>query len=168
MSEQETHTDEQKPVNIWPMFAGGLVLIVLFVGMVIWLRTSTERGESEDSLRSAQRLEFLNQAKLEAAVLQGYSWANKETGTVRIPIDSAMEKTIANLAGAEPKAAYPITQSPPSPPVDAKGVPEAIRKLSPAAQAAAAGEADAATDEPSEPAASPAPTAEPTPEGGAE
>jgi len=167
MSDTETHTADETRGSIWPMFFIGLLLIVLFFLGVVWLMSSTTREAGVDEARSQQRMEFLEQARQEAAVLQTYSWVDKEAGTVRIPIDRAVEKTLASLTDSEPKPAYPITQSPPSPPADAIGIPEAILKLSPAAQAAAAG-ADDATAEGDAAAPAEGAAAEATPEGGNE
>ena len=47
-------------------------------------------------------------AKIEK-VGTGYGWADQAKGTVRIPLDRAMELTVAKLAAqGEPRPAYPI------------------------------------------------------------
>jgi hypothetical protein len=97
--------------SIWPMFAGAFVLFALFALGVVWmLRSGDPASYDEEAIRAKERYDIL--AKIEEenkALTTGYGWADQAKGTVRIPLDRAMEMTVANLAAqGEPRPANPV------------------------------------------------------------
>jgi len=85
-----THQD----TNTRVIFTAGLVGAVLFVIALVWLKSYffLVRNEVEE-----QQVLTVNNPKLadlrarEQEELTTYGWEDKETGTVRIPIERAME-----------------------------------------------------------------------------
>lgn len=95
--------------SIWPMFAGAMLLFVLFGAVVLWmLGTADREAISEEAQRAKQRQEILAQVQQENKdLLSGYGWVDRELGIVRIPLDEAMALAVTRLQG-EPRPAYPI------------------------------------------------------------
>ncbi|MBU3665008.1 MAG: hypothetical protein FGM15_03910 [Chthoniobacterales bacterium] len=97
--------------SIWPMFAGGLVLFLVFAGLVQWMRGASDRAAfDEEAIRAKQRYEILAKVKDDNAKLTaGYAWADQAKGLVRIPLDHAMELAVKKLsAQGDPRPAYPV------------------------------------------------------------
>jgi hypothetical protein len=97
--------------SIWPMFVGAFVLFVLFAIGVLWMLGVTAPGiHNEEATRAAERYEILKKINAENdALLAGYAWADQAKGTVRLPLDRAMELTREKLAAqGEPRPAYPL------------------------------------------------------------
>jgi hypothetical protein len=111
--EQPSGAPPREP-SIWPMFAGGLLLFVVFAAGVLWMLTRTDKQAlDEEVARSAERYEILAQVQEEnKSLTAGYDWIDREEGLVRIPLDEAMALTVARLsAQGEPRPAYPIDPS---------------------------------------------------------
>ena len=163
----EPHSTAPREKSIWPMFTGAFVLFALFAAFVAWmLRAGDPASFDEEAIRAQERYEIL--AKIDEennALTTGYGWADQAKGTVRIPLDRAMELAVAKLsAQGEPRPAYPVDPSvplgsaikpgglaaaqPTPPPFNAPAAPE------PAAEAEAAPAEDA---EPAAPEEAPAP-----------
>ena len=105
------HSTAPREKSIWPMFTGAFVLFALFAAFVAWmLRAGDPASYDEEAIRAKERYDIL--AKIEEenkALTTGYGWADQAKGTVRIPLDRAMEMTVANLAAqGEPRPANPI------------------------------------------------------------
>jgi hypothetical protein len=64
----------------------------------------------EDAIRAKERYEILKKVQDEnAGLISGYAWADRAKGTVRIPLERAMELAVAELsAQGEPKPAGAI------------------------------------------------------------
>jgi hypothetical protein len=95
----------------WPMFVGAFVLFGLFAVAVQWMRTSSDTAAfDEEAIRAKQRYEILAKVIEENnGLTTKYAWADRAKGTVRLPVDRAMELTVAKLAAqGEPKPAYPV------------------------------------------------------------
>ena len=100
-----------KAKSIWPMFAGAFVLFALFAVFVQWMVSSWNREAfDEDAIRAKERYEILKKVQDEnAGLTSGYAWADRAKGTVRIPLERAMELAVAKLsAQGEPKPAGAI------------------------------------------------------------
>jgi hypothetical protein len=100
-----------KKQNIWPMFAGTFVLFALFAVFVQWMVSSGDRESfDEEAIRSKQRYEILKKVQDEnAGLTTAYAWADRAKGTVRIPLDRAVELAVAELsAQGEPRPAGAI------------------------------------------------------------
>jgi hypothetical protein len=105
------HSTAPREKSIWPMFTGAIVLFALFALGVVWmLRSGDPASYDEEAIRAKERYDIL--AKIEEenkALITGYGWADQAKGTVRIPLDRAMELVVAKLATQdEPRPAYPV------------------------------------------------------------
>jgi hypothetical protein len=102
----------------------GVVLLFVVFGIIAWALIGPERRTSDyEQKRAANR-----EAKLaalreqDAQALTGYAWVDKAKGTVRIPIDRAMELALAELGRKKPAAAGPIATPAPEAPAAGAGV----------------------------------------------
>ena len=105
------HSTAPREKSIWPMFVGAFVIFALFALGVQWmLGSGDEASYDEEAIRAKERYDIL--AKIEEEnknLTTGYGWADQAKGTVRIPLDRAMELTVAKLAAqGEPRPAYPV------------------------------------------------------------
>jgi hypothetical protein len=113
--DQPTVHHEETDVNIRAIFGfgGALLVVAIVVHFAVWglfryfdARETLEHGPSsplatdearlppEPRLQVAPREEAAEFKLREDAILTGYSWVNRETGTVRIPIAEAMRMTV--------------------------------------------------------------------------
>ena len=101
------------------MFGTWLGVILLFVvfGLFVWVVFSAiPRGDTYEEKRAKARVEKLEQSHKDAATaLTSYAWVDKNKGTVRIPIEQAMQLAMADLTGKKPAPAYPIATPAPEP-----------------------------------------------------
>ena len=105
------HSTAPREKSIWPMFVGAFVIFALFALGVQWmLGSGDEASYDEEAIRAKERYDILSKIQEENKVLTtGYAWADQAKGTVRIPLDRAMELTVAKLAAqGEPRPAYPV------------------------------------------------------------
>jgi cbb3-type cytochrome oxidase subunit 3 len=105
------HSPAPREKSIWPMFAGAFVLFALFALGVAWmLRSGDKASYDEEAIRAKERYDILAKIQEEnKALTTGYGWADQAKGTVRIPLDRAMELAVAKLAAqGEPRPAYPV------------------------------------------------------------
>ena len=101
----------EKSKSIWPMFTGAFVLFALFAIFGQWMLNSGDRAAfDEEAIRSKERYEILKKIEDENNNLTtGYAWADRAKGTVRLPLDRAMELAEKQLsAQGEPRPAYPV------------------------------------------------------------
>ena len=100
-----------KSKSIWPMFIGTFVLFALFAVFVQWMLNSGDREAfDEEAIRAKQRYEILQKVTDDNNNLTtGYAWVDRAKGTVRLPLDRAMELAQQKLAAqGEPRPAYPV------------------------------------------------------------
>jgi hypothetical protein len=159
------------PLSAW---FGIVLLFALFGVIVLAIIGPLPRGSDYEETRAKKRVENLKTLREEAdKALTGYGWIDKNKGVARVPIERAMELTVADLAKQKPAPAGPIatpetqatagagsSPAPASPasaasPQSGGGSPAA----SPAAQAAASPSPAAQSSAPSP--ASPSPTKSP-------
>src|SRR5262249_13614530 len=125
------------PLSTW---LGVVLLFVLFGAIAVAIIGPAARTDDYEKMRAENRMKKLKDARDEdAKALTAYAWIDKNKGTVRLPIERAMELTVTDLANKKPAAAGPVA------------TPEA---------AAASGGAAAASPAPS---ASPHPSGTPKP-----
>lgn len=94
------------PLSTW---FGVLLLFVLFGAIVLAVVGPAPRGDNYEKMRAENRLKKLKDARDEdVKSLAGYAWIDKNKGTVRLPIERAMELTVADLANKKPAAAGPV------------------------------------------------------------
>jgi hypothetical protein len=159
------------PLSVW---FGIVLLFALFGVIVLAIIGPSQRGSDYEEARAKKRVENLKTLREEAdKALTSYGWIDKTKGLAHIPIERAMELTVAELAKQKPAPAGPIaapeTQAPagaPASPAPASPVPPgssqtggASPAASPAAAQAPASPSPAAQSPPSP--ASPSPTKSP-------
>jgi hypothetical protein len=155
------------PFSTW---FGIVLLFALFGVIVLAVIGPAPRGSDYEQTRAKKRAELLKTSREEAAkALTTYGWIDKNKGVARIPIERAMELTVAELAQQKPAAAGPIVAPEPQaqPAASPAGVPQpgaAQPGASPSAQTPPASPPaaqvlpPAPTSSPQSPAASPSPS----------
>ena len=157
------------PLSTW---FGIVLLFALFGVIVLAVIGPAPRGSDYEETRAKKRVDNLKTLREEAAkALTTYGWIDKNKGVARIPIDRAMELTIAKLAQQKPAPAGPIATPEPQPsavpasPAPA-GSPRPSAPPPTAAQPSPKSGASAASPSPSgQPSASPPPQASQSPPG---
>ena len=146
------------PFSTW---LGVVCLFVLFGLIVLAIIGPSPRTSDYEETRAKKRMERLKTLHEESQKeLTTYAWVDKSKGVARIPIDRAMEVTVADLAQKKPAPAGPIaTPAPPAAPAGASpaapAVPQGAAAISPGAVAPAK-----AASPPAAGAASPSPAAQ--------
>src|SRR6266581_1003701 len=127
------------PLSTW---FGIVLLFALFGIIVLAVIGPAPRGSDYEKTRAKKRVENLKTTQEEAAkALTTYGWIDKNKGIARIPIERAMELTVAELVQQKPAPAGPIA------------TPEPQAMAAPAASPAPA--SPAPTGAPVQPSASP-------------
>ena len=128
------------PLSTW---VGIVLLFALFGVIVLAIIGPAPRGSSYEETRAKKRVETLKTTRDEAAkALTTYGWIDKNKGVAHIPIDRAMELTLAELAQKKPAPAGPIaapqaqTAAAPANPAPVSPAPAAAPQSSPAQSAA--------------------------------
>ncbi|HEX5490437.1 MAG TPA: hypothetical protein VFX07_04200 [Candidatus Udaeobacter sp.] len=163
------------PFSTW---LGVVFLFVLFGLIVFAVIGPSPRSSDYEESRAKKRMERLKALNEETQKdLTTYAWVDKNKGIARIPIDRAMELTVADLAQQKPAPAGPIATPPAqvapaaAPPAGESPAPASHQQQpaaqpaqanAPAGSPAAKGAASPPSTQPSSPApASPAPAATP-------
>ncbi|HWY91351.1 MAG TPA: hypothetical protein VNY04_00500 [Chthoniobacterales bacterium] len=118
------------------MIITGVVMILLFLGLVALLVVQREHVQTHDEVLKEQRLKNLAELNAEnERILTQYHWVDKAKGVVGIPIDRAMSLVLAELQSVRPHAAGPISNPSPagSPSPGAGAAPGATATPTPAA-----------------------------------
>ncbi|HET9418763.1 MAG TPA: hypothetical protein VFO30_05430 [Chthoniobacterales bacterium] len=99
------------PFSTW---LGVIALFFLFGVIVLAVVGPAPRGDTYEEMRARKRIDNLKAAReADAKELGTYGWIDKNKGTVRVPIDRAMQLAVAELAKQKPAPAYAI--APPAP-----------------------------------------------------
>ena len=94
------------PFSTW---LGIVCLFVLFGLIVLAVIGPSPRTSDYEEMRAKKRMERLKALNEESQKeLTTYAWVDKNKGVARIPIDRAMEVTVADLAQKKPAPAGPI------------------------------------------------------------
>jgi hypothetical protein len=94
------------PFSTW---VGIVLLFALFGVIVLAVVGPSPRRSDYEETRAKKRMENLKTARDDAEkALNTYAWVDKNKGVAHIPINRAMELTIAELAQKKPAAAGPI------------------------------------------------------------
>jgi hypothetical protein len=109
------------PLSVW---FGIVLLFALFGVIVLAIIGPSQRGSDYEEARAKKRVENLKTLREEAdKALTSYGWIDKTKGLAHIPIERAMELTVAELAKQKPAPAGPIaapeTQAPAGAPATA-------------------------------------------------
>ncbi|HWY52165.1 MAG TPA: hypothetical protein VNW72_11850 [Chthoniobacterales bacterium] len=120
------------PFSTW---VGVVLLFALFGIMVVAVIGPAPRGDNYERMRAEARVKKLKDARDEdTKALTSYAWVDKNKGTVRLPIDRAMELTIADLANKKTASAYaiasPESSAAPGGPASASPAPSASPQTS--------------------------------------
>lgn len=109
MATEETEINFEPPRSMFGTWIGVVLLFAIF-GLFVWaVMGAMPRGDRYEDNRAKAREEKLKTVREEAhTALSGYGWVDKTKGTVRLPIQRAMEVTMAELAQKKPSAAGPI------------------------------------------------------------
>jgi hypothetical protein len=169
------------PLSTW---VGIVCLFVLFGIIVLAVIGPSPRTSDYEQARAKKRMEKLKALHEEnQKELMTYAWVDKNKGAARIPIDRAMQLTVAELAQKKPAPAGPIaTPAAQTAPGGASPAPAASQQAAtaqPAQPNASAGpstapatsqqpraaQQGAISNSPSPVAASPAPATQPSPQG---
>src|SRR5258708_13530342 len=98
------------PFSTW---FGIVCLFVLFGLIVLAVIGPSPRTSDYEETRAKKRMEKLKALHEETQKdLTTYAWVDKNKGVARIPIDGAMELTVADLAQKKPAPAGPIATPP--------------------------------------------------------
>src|SRR5919197_3265392 len=93
----------------WSVWLGIVLLFALFGVIVLAIIGPAPRQTDYEEARAKKRVENLKTLREEAdKALSNYGWIDKNKGVARIPIDHAMELTVAELAKQKPAPAGPI------------------------------------------------------------
>lgn len=108
----------------WSTWFGIVLLFGLFGVIVLAIIGPTQRRSDYEETRAKKRIENLKTLREEAdKTLTTYAWIDKTKGTAHIPIERAMELTVADLAKQKPAPAGPIAT--PAPAESPTGKPQA-------------------------------------------
>jgi hypothetical protein len=127
------------PFSTW---LGIVCLFVLFGLIVLAVIGPSPRTSDYEETRAKKRMEKLKALHEETQKdLTTYAWVDKNKGVARIPIDRAMELTVADLAQKKPAPAGPIATPPaqtaPAGASPAPAAPQGAAVSSPPAEAPA-------------------------------
>jgi hypothetical protein len=139
---------------------GIVLLFALFGVIVLAVIGPAPRGSDYEQTRAKKRAELLKTSREEAAkALTTYGWIDKNKGVARIPIERAMELTVAELAPQKPVPAGPIaTPEPQAQPAASLSPAQASPAPAGAAQPGAAQPVASPSGQAPTTASSPAPT----------
>ena len=111
------------PFSTW---LGVVLLMVLFGALAVAIIGPAPRGDTYEQQRAQNREKKLKDLRDEdAKALAAYAWIDKNKGSVRIPIERAMQVTVAELANKKPTAAGPIATPAPEASAAASAAPAA-------------------------------------------
>jgi hypothetical protein len=109
MADTETlrrQVQSRAPFSTW---LGVIFLFVLFGAIVLAVIGPSPRGDNYEQSRAKKRMEKLKALnETTTKQLSTYGWIDKNKGTVRIPVQRAMELAVAELSVKKPAPAYPI------------------------------------------------------------
>jgi uncharacterized protein (DUF58 family) len=130
------------PLSTW---LGIMLLFALFGVIVLAIIGPSPRGSDYEETRAKKRVENLKTLREETdKALTTYAWVDKNRGTARIPIERAMELTVAELAKQKPVPAGPIATPEAQAPASAAASP-APASPAPAGSAQSGGASPAAS-----------------------
>jgi hypothetical protein len=93
----------------WSAWFGIVLLFALFGVIVLAIIGPTPRGTDYEETRAKKRIENLKTLREETdKALTTYGWIDKNKGVAHIPIERAMELTVADLAKQKPAPAGAI------------------------------------------------------------
>jgi hypothetical protein len=139
---------------------GIVLLFALFGVIVLAVIGPAPRGSDYEQTRAKKRVELLKTSREEAEkALNTYGWIDKNKGIARVPVERAMELTVAELAQKKPAPAGPIaTPEPQAQPAASPSPAQASPSPAGVAQPGAAQPVASPSGQAPSPASPPAPT----------
>lgn len=109
MAATDTDLRFEQPRSTFGTWVGVVLLFALF-GLLAWaLMGAMPRGDDYEEKRGKARTEKLKAYREEISKQSGgYAWVDKAKGTVRMPIDRAIELSVTELAQRQPAPAGPL------------------------------------------------------------
>src|SRR5438046_1743042 len=148
------------PLSAW----FGIVLLFALFGVIVLaiIGPSPRRSDYEET-RAKKRVENLKTLRDEAdKALTSYAWVDKNKGVARVPVERAMELTVADLAKQKPAPAGPIA-TPETQATAGAGASPAPAAAAPAGSPQSGGASPAASPGAQAPASPAAPSSPPGP-----
>jgi len=110
VAKSDTELHLEQPRSSFGTWIGVVLLFAVFALMVWAVMGAMPRGDRFEEKRAEARTEKLKTATEEhKKALDGYGWVDKEKGVIRMPVQRAMELTVAELAQRKPAPAGPVT-----------------------------------------------------------
>jgi len=101
---------KQKGKSSALMMITGLVMVLLFCGLVFFLVSQGQSIPNVEDVKAQVRLKNLADLNNEnQKALMQYRWVDKSKGVVGVPIDRAMELVLVELQSNKPHPAGPVT-----------------------------------------------------------
>ena len=122
-NDEDTLAHPEQPRFLLSAWLWAVVLFVFFGAIVAIVFGTMPRSSTFEETRAKARMEKLKAAHEEwDKAAGGYGWVDKNKGVAHIPIQHAMQLTLAELQAKKPMAAGPIaTPAPAEAPVTATG-----------------------------------------------
>ncbi len=109
MAETDAPITFEQPRSSFGTWLGVVLLFAVFALFVWVVMGAMPRTDSYEEKRGKARMEKLQKLREETnPQLSGYAWVDKAKGSVRIPIQHAMELSVADLAQKKPAPANAI------------------------------------------------------------
>jgi hypothetical protein len=126
VAKTDTHLDMQQPRSTLGSWLGIVLLFGVFALFVWAVMGAMPRGDKYEETRAQGRRDKLKAATEEwKPALENYSWVDKEKGVVRVPVERAMQLSLAELAQRKPAPAGPAGPKAPGMQVTAPVTPAA-------------------------------------------
>jgi hypothetical protein len=151
---------EMQPRSTFGAWIGVVLLFGVFALFVWAVMGAMPRGDTFEEKRAQARRDRLKAATEEwKPALEKYGWVDKEKGIVRVPVERAMQLSLAELAQRKPAPAGPVGPEQPGAQVTAPVTPAAGAEPKP--EPSVAGTPSAVTGKDSQNAEQPAGAANP-------
>jgi hypothetical protein len=135
----ETLIHPEQPRFLFSAWLWAVALFVFFGAIVAIAFGTMQRGSTYEQERARAREEKLKTAREEwNKMLTTYGWVDKTKGIAHIPIDRAMELSLADLQEKKPAPAGPIATPEPAAPVSGTATSQPSNPANSASSAAAA------------------------------
>ena len=135
MADQESIRQAVRARAPFSTWVGVVALFFLFGVIVLAVVGPSPRTDTYEQERAKKRMENLKKMReSETQELGGYAWIDKGKGTVRLPIDRAMELAVTELAQQKPAPAGPIATAEPQKSEAPGGVAKPVAAASPTPQ----------------------------------
>ena len=109
MADTETQLRFTQPRSTFGTWLGVVLLFAVFALFVWAVMGMMPRGDEYEKKRAQTRFENLKKYRDEVdPQLNGYAWVDQAKGSVRIPVERAMEVAVSDLAQKKPAPANPL------------------------------------------------------------